>query len=333
MLVIGLLDSGCVDTAIAFAIMVGNALMQALFCWAIMSPEFRGAAFVSQIEVAKKWRLGVGHDSTYMDSAPTSLIARVCGNDGTLIVANSQARLVHDINAYLGYGDAPWVIPTSPGALLSMLCILHWCLYIFDEIRSICITMQAVGRVPWDRNSELRGGRLVRISHERLVSYLVLTALRACIAAILLYAGVLWLAGTTSIAALMVNSVALAAIMDIDEKIFAALMPRQIQAQMEMLHPFTATYGRKASQLESMLLSILTSGRSWQVCVQSYLSRLLLLRGGGGGGGGSGGGGGGARWWAAVAVVVAAAAAAAAVAVVRCWRCCWYDVAQAILGC
>ena len=76
----------------------------------------------------------------------------------------------------------------------------------------------------------------------------------------LAFAGVLWLAGTTSIASLMVNSVALAAIMDIDEKIFAALMPRQIQAEMDGLQPFTATYSRRSSQVESMLLTTVTAG-------------------------------------------------------------------------
>ena len=53
-LVIGLLDCGTMDTLIAFALMVGNAMMQALFCIAIMSPEFRGTAFASQLAVAKK---------------------------------------------------------------------------------------------------------------------------------------------------------------------------------------------------------------------------------------------------------------------------------------
>ena len=258
-LVIGLLDTGKMDTAMAFSIMVANAIMQVLFCMAILSPEFRGAAFASQIAVAREWRLGVGHDSTYMDSAPTSLVARVCGNDETLIVANSQASLVRDITAYLGFENATGIF--SPGTLLSTLCILHWCLYIFEELRSIGITLQAVSFLPWDRRSELQAGQLVRISHERLLSYLLLTGLRACVAVALLYAGVLWLAGTTSIASLMVNSVAMAAIMDIDEKMFAALMPRQIQVKMEMLHPFTATYSRRASQLESVCVAALISGR------------------------------------------------------------------------
>ena len=188
-LVIGLLDCGTMDTLIAFALMIGNAMMQALFCIAIMSPEFRGTAFASQLAVAKKWRLGVGHDSTYMDSTPTSLVARVCGSDETLIVANSQATLVRDITAYLGFDNADGSSWFSPGALLSTLCILHWCLYIFEEIRSICSTMHAISNVPRDQKSEMRGGRLIRISYFRFLSYFLLTVIRSCIAAVLLYAG------------------------------------------------------------------------------------------------------------------------------------------------
>ena len=259
-LVIGLLDCGTLDTWIAFVIMLGNALMQTLFCIAILSPEFRGTAFASQLAVAQEWRLGVGHDSTYMDSTPTSLVARVCANDETLILANSQAALVRDITSYLGFDAAQGISFLSPGPLLSMLCILHWCLYIFEEFRSIYSTSQAVGRVAWGQQSELQGGRLVCISYQRALSYFVVTAARTCIAAVLLYAGVLWLAGTTSIASLMVNSVALAAIMDIDEKMFAALMPRQIQVEMQTLSPFAATFSRWASQLESVLLNTVISG-------------------------------------------------------------------------
>ena len=53
------------------------------------------------------------------------------------------------------------------------------------------------------------------------------------IASFLLYGGILWLANTTSIKDLVLNAVALGAILDVDEMFFAALMPKKIQIKIQ----------------------------------------------------------------------------------------------------
>ena len=59
-LVIGLLDCGTMDTLIAFALMVGNAMMQALFCIAIMSPRISGHCLCLAARCCEEVALGCG---------------------------------------------------------------------------------------------------------------------------------------------------------------------------------------------------------------------------------------------------------------------------------
>ena len=88
--------------------------------------------------------------------------------------------------------------------------------------------------------------------------------LRACIAAALLYAGVLWLGYTTSISDLILNAVALGAILEVDEMVFSALMPKKLQLKVQDLEAIKVQYGRMRSQVESVcILAILGGLLAW----------------------------------------------------------------------
>ena len=77
-------------------------------------------------------------------------------------------------------------------------------------------------------------------------------AARATIASVLLVAGILWLARTTSIQELMLNAVALNAILDVDEFLFACLTPVKIQHVIQCLQPLKVKYSRRRSQCETV---------------------------------------------------------------------------------
>ena len=70
-------------------------------------------------------------------------------------------------------------------------------------------------------------------SHLRFWAYCVTRLARAIVTGLLLYAGVVWLANTTSITELMLNAVALGAVLQVDEMFFAALMPKKIQIKIQ----------------------------------------------------------------------------------------------------
>ena len=85
------------------------------------------------------------------------------------------------------------------------------------------------------------------------VRLLLTYACRTVIATVLLVAGILWLARTTSISELMLNAVALNAILDVDEFLFVGMTPIKIQHAIQSLEPMKVKYSRRRSECESMV--------------------------------------------------------------------------------
>eukprot|EP00435_Cladocopium_sp_Y103_P032323 s977_g8.t1 len=260
-LVLGLTSSGRVDVAIACLLLLSSAGMQITFSVILLGKDFLGDAFREQIDIAKDWRRSVAHDHKHMDLAQTSLISRVCNNDGKLILSTDQASLLSQINAFLGLESNDFELPwLQPGILLCMLCILLWCLYLCQELRAVFFSLEAVSYLPRGKSTILQNGRFLQMSYTRFYAYCLMRLSRLAIAVALLYAGVLWLAGTTSITDLILNAVALSAILQVDEMVFAALMPKKIQINIQDLEALRVRYSNFRSQFESVVLLALICG-------------------------------------------------------------------------
>ena len=95
--------------------------------------------------------------------------------------------------------------------------ILFWSLCVYKEYRNIWLGLEAVWQIPRSDQSIFRDNTLCSICKVRFKALLFTYLARAAIATLLLGAGIRWLAGTTSITDLMLNCVALNAILDIDE--------------------------------------------------------------------------------------------------------------------
>ena len=100
---------------------------------------------------------------------------------------------------------------------------------------------------------------------------------RAAIASLLLGAGIRWLAQTTSITDLMLNAVALNAILDVDEFLFAGFTPISIQLAVQNLEPVKMKYSRQRSQLESFGLLILLIGWAWKQMLEAWGTLQLVV--------------------------------------------------------
>ena len=74
------------------------------------------------------------------------------------------------------------------------------------------------------------------------------------LASVLLFAGIRWLARTTSITDLMLNAVALNAILDVDEWLFAGFTPISIELAVKKLQPIEVRYSQRRSQVEAVFL-------------------------------------------------------------------------------
>ncbi|CAK9028189.1 Uncharacterized protein SCF082_LOCUS18241 [Durusdinium trenchii] len=265
-LVLGHASVGWVDVIIAWLLLVASAGIQITFSWILTSESFLGEPFDErQVETALSWRRSVAHDHTYLDLAHTSLTSRVCNNDGSLIISTEQAALIQRINSFLNL-EVHELEATDfrLGILLAMLCILLWCLYLCNEFRTIFLSLEAVAQIPRRPKTTFQNGRFETISFARFWAYCLLRILRACIAGTLLYAGILWLGSTTSITDLILNAVALGAILEVDAMVFSALMPKKLQLKVQDLEAIKVQYSRCRSQTESLcILVILAALLAW----------------------------------------------------------------------
>ena len=257
--VIGLAKAGPLEVAFAVLLLLVNLCVQAGFSGILLVPPFTGNDFSAQIGFAKQWRNGVAHDQKYADLADTSLVTRVCKGDGALILSNRQATLIEHINSYLGLENDDFVPGFfQPGAFLCVLCILLWCLCIYKELRSIFLSFEAVSQIPRTSRTILVDQQdFAGLSFGRYKVLKLIYGLRTAIACLLLVSGVSWLSQTTSITELMLNAVALNAILDVDEFLFAGFTPMGIHTAIQKLGSIQVKYSTRRNKVESLMLFLL----------------------------------------------------------------------------
>lgn len=257
-LVIGLADAKPIEVCFAVILLLLNLCMQLIFSGIILGPDFLGEEFDTKKDVAQRWRTSFAHDYKYVDLSSTSLVTRVCSADGSLILATTQATLVTHINSYMGLltdqFDAGFY---QPGILLCLLCILLWTLCVYKEVRSIWLALEAVWQLPRSEHTVVHENAILSLSKKRFMALLFTYITRFVIAWVLLIAGVQWLARTTSITELMLNAVALNAILDVDEFLYAGFTPVSLQVAIKHLEPVKVRYTAWRSQLESVVLFLL----------------------------------------------------------------------------
>eukprot|EP00913_Durusdinium_trenchii_P015822 g14869.t2 len=232
----------------AFLIIM-NATMQVLFTVIIMSPDFLGEGL--SVQDARTWRLRFAHDLDFVGLDQRNLASIVCDEDGALIFSTAQVAQLVDINNYLGLDKLSFELPNfQPGMLLAVLCILLWNICIFAELRSVWYVLRGVLLSAGASTSSLKG-----LSWQRISIMTLVCVGRAVVAGALLISGTIWLGNTTSITELMLNSVALEAVLHIDEFICRALVPTSLQQKIKRLPPMQVRRSRRWPSVENVLLA------------------------------------------------------------------------------
>eukprot|EP00930_Biecheleria_cincta_P097192 TRINITY_DN8890_c0_g1_i2.p1 TRINITY_DN8890_c0_g1~~TRINITY_DN8890_c0_g1_i2.p1 ORF type:complete len:768 (+),score=99.80 TRINITY_DN8890_c0_g1_i2:115-2304(+) len=272
--VLGFAQASRLDVAIALLLVCLSASMQIVFASIALSPSFLGARFKDLVNPAKSWRLNTAHDHTFLDLAGVSLAGRVCSGDSSLVYSNEQLSILTRINQYLQLEWEPtsenFMVPSPlpPGPILCMLCISLWVLYVCCELRSTFMCVEALAYV---RRGEVTAivsrTLLTAISRSRLGALYGVNALRVCICLALLVSGTQWLSQTTSIQDLILNSVALGALLDVDRIIFAGMMPVRMQTAVTDLEAIPVKYTRKRSSAEAAIVLVFTGA----VAILSYI--------------------------------------------------------------
>ena len=254
------------ESVFVCALLIVNVAMQSLFTFIIASFWFLGEGFSANLQTARVWRSSFAHDVQFVDLAGRSLATRVCDEDGSLLYSATQVTLVSSINSYLGpekLGERGFAVTSfQPGALLAVLCILLWIICVTGELRQVWYVLQAVlfGDRQTNPAKRVRPG-VPALSGRRAAAMAFVCLGRAAVACALLVSGTLWLSRTTSITELMLNSVALEAVLHVDEFIFSAFVPTHFQQQIQRLPPVMMRKSSRWPRVENLVLAcILLTG-------------------------------------------------------------------------
>ena len=142
-----------------------------------------------------------------------------------------------------------------------------------QEFRKIWFQLEATLQIPKARCSQFCDYAFRSLSWYRFSLLLMIYFVRVAIASVLLVAGILWLARTISIEELMLNAVALNAVLDVDEFLFAGMTPVKIHHAMQHLKPTQVRHSRRRSQCESLLHFVMLG----VLIISTYLFLLVPL--------------------------------------------------------
>eukprot|EP00927_Polykrikos_kofoidii_P005463 TRINITY_DN12164_c0_g2_i1.p1 TRINITY_DN12164_c0_g2~~TRINITY_DN12164_c0_g2_i1.p1 ORF type:complete len:710 (+),score=123.00 TRINITY_DN12164_c0_g2_i1:128-2257(+) len=250
-------------TALFIIALLLNVIVQFFFCWILLwtddfVPESPSVSrFEKLAEQMYEWRMTEGHSLDHLDLRDVSLVSRVCANDPSLSIANGQESLLAEINSYLNIeSDEQFQfhltnsLPT--GSMLAIVCIFYHCMILLGRVREVMTRLLALLMIPRTHNTVFDDiGGIDSISNARLACELVLIGLRIVIALLLLYVGIVWLASTSAITDLILNTAALSFVLDFDLVLFQAIVPSALQRSVVNAAPLK--YRRARWNLEAVL--------------------------------------------------------------------------------
>ena len=178
--------------------------------------------------------------SHFNDVSRLTLAERVCNGDDSLELSGSQASLHEALSRYLGDDNEGLL-----GPLMCLLALLAWTMTMVKEILTCIKLLLASMTLPSSREGytvveEVNEGESCRITSVCNVTRtfaLLSSLIRFGVAGFLMYQGYLYLIYTTQIEDLLLNSVALEFVINLDEAIFEALAPISFRRLIERLEP------------------------------------------------------------------------------------------------
>jgi len=203
--------------------------------------EFGNDNKFSVFERILKWRALFGHNVEYMDlDTNLPLVKRVCSKGEQFLVAGAQqAEMVKDIRDYL---------ENNVGQYLCLLACLLWIFTAFKELRDIQYFTQAVWgrtyqgshtRMHYDNSAQVE---IESISYVRAFNVTAFICVpRLVIGMVLFITGLWYLTAIPEKEDLILNSIALELIMNIDEILFEVMVPRSVNALMDKVKPIPAS--------------------------------------------------------------------------------------------
>ncbi|CAE7674452.1 ttll6, partial [Symbiodinium sp. CCMP2456] len=222
------------DSALAGFLLLLNIFTQIGFVLVVRSHMLEDILQPDQLTNLLRFRTNVAHDVKYADLVGGRSMARqVCSQDESLQWANSQTGVISDLNDYI-----------SVGPVLGLLAIGCWLSTTLRELFNIMGFVSAIRRYPIGESTLMAAGEeddsadvvITQMTQFRKwVLFLFVALPRLVVAVSLAITGTRYLANTLSLADLILNAVALAFILDLDELVESAFMPRRARFLLDAL--------------------------------------------------------------------------------------------------
>jgi len=178
-------------------------------------------------------------------------VERVCDHDFTLSVNSLQSQ-THELY---------WNYFNELSYILCCFMLIVWTLTIVREVNMVSHLLKAILMSRQERRTamEIHMYRIYLVSVSTVKRRVIVATciVQFAICGLLLFAGAAWLAATETPEELLLNSVALAYVLEVDEVLYQIMCPRKIRAIISQLQPLEyQPLDERCSQLVKMVFRI-----------------------------------------------------------------------------
>lgn len=249
-----------------------NLLIQISFTYMVVfHVSIRGDDLEVMTDSFALWRL----------DQDSSAVSNVCNANFSIGSHYRQMESNELFVTYLGSGDFRGLL--SPGAFLCLTVSAAWILHVLDVIGEVVDELLSVWHITWktceimEMTMSQNNFTLEKIPRHRSLWFAVAGVLQISIAVALLVSGLNWLSLTNDIVELMLNGVALAYIMEMDELLFRVLAPTKLKTIFRKTEPLFGKWSM-AWPVRSLFLTIPFLSIVGVVCAGRLVPHVAVMR-------------------------------------------------------
>eukprot|EP00931_Biecheleriopsis_adriatica_P092611 TRINITY_DN6640_c0_g1_i2.p1 TRINITY_DN6640_c0_g1~~TRINITY_DN6640_c0_g1_i2.p1 ORF type:complete len:902 (+),score=126.60 TRINITY_DN6640_c0_g1_i2:106-2811(+) len=269
--IVGHPSIGCEESALLVFVSVLNVAIQALFCYVVYNYMTEDEQLSdSKLEGLVFFRSSVAHSIEYADrQGGRSMIRMLCEGTSGLHNAASQASVYDNLQKFF-----------EGGQLLMVLAQFVWLAECLREINDAVAYSLALLSIKRGQSSIVRESEHTRlsirfesISSGRIFCCFILVVIpRIVVAAVLYVSGVFFLGVTADLTELVLNAMALAFVLSIDEVLFQILAPRRTQILFRKLRPLSLASSSNLRKFCPAWLPCFTN-----LCVMSIVMAIVCM--------------------------------------------------------
>jgi len=217
------IDMGMIGNFSMILSLLVNMVIQLFICYyvVVLAIDQNGELSADLVDDALLWK----------GQQTSALVERVCARDFTLGSNSWQ------IDVYTLYDD--YIEKSSQ--LLCTAMLIVWSLTVMREVSTVMHFIRAVSELPSGEETmlqlHLRRVHVITMSYASWRAVMLSSVLQLFICASLLVAGAAWLSATEAQEDLLLNSVALSYVMEVDELLYSIMGPAKVRAIMQQMTP------------------------------------------------------------------------------------------------